>query len=516
VRRSLLAASSAAFLTALVVSSTAEAGGLYAAQRGVRPLGRGGAFVAGGDDLGAIAYNPAGIFDAGGQFLIDASLLLFSSDYTRQALLRQVDPNTGETVGTFERTFSTVSGSAAPLPIPTVAVSFAPHEDWRVAFGVFAPNAVLPSYPSELEDGSPAPQRYQLLSLDGSLLATVGAYAAWRPIPELTIGLGVELLVGSFTSRQTLSGCLPERFFCSPEDPEWDIAAEIAAAPIVAPTGIVGATYHFYEGWRVGASFHLPTWISAPATVRNRLPEAAPYRNAEQIGEDASLDFQLPWEVRVGLEARDLVEGLRVEVAGNLQYWAIHDTIDVVPDGIAITNLPGFPAEYLIPDIQIPRGFQTSIAGMIGAEYTIPVNETIGVTPRAGFSYETTAVPADYHSVLTLDSGKATPSVGVSVAVGDARFDAVYAHQFIQSVETDPATARLRQIVPVQANVSETPDAINGGLYTWSIDIVGVGFAYTFDRPGPAAPSEPGPPPAVPPAAAPDVTTADPPAGEDD
>jgi long-chain fatty acid transport protein len=498
-------------LAVLGVASTAEAGGLYAAQRGVRPLGRGGAFVAGGDDLGAIAYNPAGIFDAGGQFLIDASLLLFSSDYTRQALLRQVDPNTGETVGTYEQTFPTVSGSAAPLPIPTVALSFAPHEDWRVAFGIFAPSAVLPSYPEQLDDGSPAPQRYQLISLDGSLLATVGAYAAWRPIPELTVGLGVELLAGSFTSRQTLSGCLPDRFFCAPEDTEWDIAAEIAAAPILAPTGIVGATYHFYEGWRVGASFHLPTWISSPATVRTRLPEAAPYRNAEQIGEDASLDFQLPWEVRLGLEARDLVDGLRVEVAGNLQYWAIHDSIDVVPDGIAITNLPGFPKEYLIPEIEIPRGFQTSIAGMIGAEYDIPVNETIHVTPRLGFSYETTAVPADFHSVLTLDSGKATPSLGVGVSVGAARFDAVYAHQFIQSVETDPAAARLRQIVPVQANVTETPDAINGGVYSWSIDILGVGFAYTFDPPLRDGASDGDPPVVTPPSAPPEAPPNDPP-----
>ena len=43
----------------------ARAGGLYLADRGVRPLGRGGAFIAGADDLGAIAYNPAGLYDAG-------------------------------------------------------------------------------------------------------------------------------------------------------------------------------------------------------------------------------------------------------------------------------------------------------------------------------------------------------------------------------------------------------------------------------------------------------------------
>ncbi len=46
---------------------TAHAAGLYFSERGVRPLARGGAFTAGADDLGAIWYNPAGVYDAGPQ-----------------------------------------------------------------------------------------------------------------------------------------------------------------------------------------------------------------------------------------------------------------------------------------------------------------------------------------------------------------------------------------------------------------------------------------------------------------
>ena len=67
--------------------STAGAAGLYFADRGVRPLARGGAFIAGADDLGAIAYNPAGIYEAGSQLLVDASWLHFTSDYTRRSLV---------------------------------------------------------------------------------------------------------------------------------------------------------------------------------------------------------------------------------------------------------------------------------------------------------------------------------------------------------------------------------------------------------------------------------------------
>ncbi len=460
----------------------AHASGLNGYEKGVRGLGRGGAFVAGGDDLGAINYNPAGIFGAGSQVFVDGTFAIFDGNYTRQSLLRQVDPNTGETVGTFEQTFETVDGSAIPLPIPTLAGSFMPHPDWVVAVGVSAPAALLTSYPTEDAKGQPAPQRYQLYSLDGSLLLNIGGYVAWRPVDELTIGLGLEVLVGSFNSRQALSGCLPDRFFCAPEDPEWDLVAEIGAAPIITPSGSVGAIWEFYDGWKLGASFHLPYWIIAPASLESRLPSAAPYRLAEQEGKDATLEFQLPWELRVGIEARP-VKGLAIEVAADYEHWAMHDKITVEPDNIAVTNLPGFPEKYYLPEITIPRNFQSTIQGMIGAEYEIEATRSVSVTPRLGFSYETSATPVEYTSVLTLDSGKATVSGGASVSVGDARFDLVYAHQFIQTVTVSPETARLPQTVPVSANPPEEPNYINGGVYDWRMDIVGVGFAYTFDHP---------------------------------
>src|SRR5262245_59449459 len=51
----------------------AYASGFYFTDRGVRPLGRGGAHVAGADDFGAIWYNPAGLADAGTSILADFS-----------------------------------------------------------------------------------------------------------------------------------------------------------------------------------------------------------------------------------------------------------------------------------------------------------------------------------------------------------------------------------------------------------------------------------------------------------
>ena len=39
----------------------ATAGGMFVGTHGARPTARGGAFVAGADDLNAIYYNPAGV-----------------------------------------------------------------------------------------------------------------------------------------------------------------------------------------------------------------------------------------------------------------------------------------------------------------------------------------------------------------------------------------------------------------------------------------------------------------------
>src|SRR5438445_13892300 len=114
-RRVRRAVSCAFALAAIAGASDARASGLYFSDRGVRPLGRGGAFVAGADDLGALWYNPAGLADAGAAILVDASWLRFTSDYTRRTLV------TDGSGAQREIGFTPVSGTAPVLPIPTLA-----------------------------------------------------------------------------------------------------------------------------------------------------------------------------------------------------------------------------------------------------------------------------------------------------------------------------------------------------------------------------------------------------------
>jgi len=473
-----LSATIGAVLAASLLAAPAGAAGLYYADRGVRPLGRAGAFVAGADDLGALAYNPAGIFDAGGQFLIDGSWVHFTSDYTRVANVQQVDPNTGQPVGSYKETFPTVHGSTPVLPIPTIAVSFKPHKDWVLAFGAWAPYAALTTYPSTV-NGQPAPQRYSLLSLDGSLLSFVGLGVAYAPSKYLRIGATAGMLTGVFKTQATFSGCVPERFICAPEESSWDVLAQLSAGPIFAPTGSLGITVIPHPAWRIGAAFQLPVWVRAPATLDTQLPTTPVFSQASQQGNSGNVSFDLPWTLRVGIETR-VVDNLRVELAFNYDAWSMQNSIAFTPTNIALKNVVGFPQLYYVPPVSLPRNFQDSASVHLGGEYTFQAGG-LSWDGRAGVSFETSAIPNAYESVLTIDQNKVTAAIGASVHINKVRLDIVYAHVFGFDVNVDPGTAKISQVSPVQANPPKNPDYINGGMYSARADVLGLGLAYTFD-----------------------------------
>ena len=466
-------------LASAVVTARADAAGLYFSDRGVRPLGRGGAFVAGADDLGAIYYNPAGVADAGGQVLLDASWLHFTSDYTRRAQVAQVDPNTGQPTGTtWTRTFDPVHGTSPVLPIPTFAVS---HdfglERWSFAAGAFAPYSAITSYPETL-GSQPAPQRYSLITLDGSLLSVVGAWAAYRPSRQLALGAGVGALVGTFSSSVAFTACVPERFVCATEQPDWDANSRLSVGPIVSPTGNLGAIWSPSETWRVGASFQLPVWVDAPAKVSVRLPTASLFANASQDGQSGHVKFRLPWIARTGVEWRG-AEQTRVELAVVVEGWQMHDRIDLVPDDIILRNVSGFPSAYKVGAISIPRDFQNAWSLRLGGEKGILLGR-YRIDLRAGAMYEKSAVPASHLSVLTVDLDKVVGTIGGSLHVGSWRFDAVYAHIFGISADVGTDQAAIPQLNPVRSNPPSSPDYVNAGKYEARADVLGMGLAYQF------------------------------------
>ena len=344
--------------------------------------------------------------------LLDASLVLFSNTYTRTARPQANGPVVS---------FASTDGSGAPLPIPTVVFT---HDfglrNFRFAAAVFAPNAALPAY-----DPSPtAPQRYALVSLEGSALALAGAWAAWRPHPAVSFGAGFYVLAGSFVSRLAFSAC-PATLLCAPEDPDWDSLAQLTA-PILAPAGSFGVRTNPHRRVTVGASFNLPMRVVSDATLRVRLPSAAYFEGARVQGEAATVDFAFPPIARLGVEIRP-TDRTRVELAGAWEGWSVHDAIRLTPQGIRLTDLRGV-GTYEVGPVALERRFQDVWSVRLGAEQAFALGPH-SLVLRGGFSYETSATPAAYTSVLTFDAGKATISLGASLVRGPLRLDAVFAHK---------------------------------------------------------------------------------------
>ncbi len=467
-------------LGALTVSPRwAHAGGLYYSERGVRPLARGGAFVAGADDLGAIFYNPAGLVDAQSQILVDAAWMNYTSTYQRQVLLNGTDPNTGAPVGSSVETFPSVKGTTPILPIPTIAGSYAIRPDLVIAAGVYAPYAAIPSYPATV-GGQPSPQRYSLINLNGSLLSVIGAWIAWRPLPWLQLGGGPQFLVGNFESQLTLGTCVPEHFFCAPEDPNYDAQATLKAGTIVSPSGTFGIILTPHQMVRLGGAFQLGYHVDSPATLQTVLPSAPVFQNASISGNQARVQFDLPWVARAGVEVRPL-RRTRIEAAFEFERWSVHQSIQVNPQNLTIQNI-SLIGNYTVGPLSIDRSFRDSYSLRLGGEQNVPINDHYSIDLRAGVAYERSAIPPDKLSALTIDLDKVFLSVGGGLHVGEHwRFDGVFSYIYGIPETVNPAQAAIYKVNPLRANFDPSQEyPINGGSYSVNALVLGVGLEYQF------------------------------------
>ncbi len=471
-------------LIALTLGREASAGGLYLSDRGVRANGRGGAFVAGADDADAMWYNPAGLNEAGRSFFVDFMVPFYSASFQRRT--RIIDAS-GNPV-TIE--FPKVEGSGAPLPMPMVAATFPVGEKKELVAGFsisapFGPYSSLVSFPETL-NGKPSPSRYSVVSMDGSLLGVVAASIAFKPAKWLELGAGVQLLMGTFSTKVIFNANPNDRFIGAPEDPSYDAPGQLTAAPILAPSANIGATIIPATEVRIGISAQAPYIVNAPGTIQVRLPNAPLFDNARQVGEEVRVKFNLPAIFRIGVEVRP-VPRLRVEAAIVREQWTTHHTIDVVSKDVTLYGVTGFPQPFRVGGLSLQRQNENANSYRLGGEYRFDIDDRPNDDPkkkqftvRAGFRYEESAVPVGYVSPLTIDTNKAVLSVGAGLHLGEKwRFDAAISTILFGTIDVPPEDARVPKVNPVKGN--ETPlEAINGGTYTASAWLLGLGLNYKY------------------------------------
>ncbi len=476
-RRPLATALLLALLAIGLLPATARAGGLELVDRGTRPLGQGFASVAAPDDPDALWYNPAGLVDAGRQFLGGASLLWMRADFARLDGGGNQQP--------------AVSLEAPLLPLPTLAYSDPlGSRRWTFGVGLFTPSAVLFRWPESIvEDGveRPAPQRYSLYSLEGSALVHLVLGAAFRPSRQLAVGIAPVLVLGAFQSRVALSTC--DGVVCAaPEDPEYDAVAEVRKDPVVGPSLSAGLQWRSAEGtWRLGASVRLPVVLLGPATIRLRMPDAALFDEAYLDGDAVDFDFGLPLVVRVGAQWRPTARW-RLDVAAVYEHWAAEERIRIAPAediwvrGIRIIE------EYQMGPVDVPRNMRPVLSVRLGGQWAPGQGD--GLWLRAGLMAENSSFSDAYLTPMTLDSDKLVATLGASVRLSEAWWlDAAYGHVFLR----DRTVRDSRVYQPSALRPPRSPDVppnaggavpIGNGDYAMEADMVSVAVRW---RPGGAA-----------------------------
>ncbi len=473
-RSAVKASLAVALFVALLAPNLAQAGGFYLAPRGVRPLSRGGAYVAGVDDPHANWYNPAGLAYSGDQLLIDANLTLFEASYQRLDSGGALLPES--------------TGFHPYVPIPTIAGSFGFDDlpDFSFSLGIAAPNSILADWPR----GPEASQRYSILTLEGSLLASVNAGVAWRPIEELSIGLATHVLVGSFNATVALSAC--DGVICSfPEDPDYDAIANINL-PSVFPFFVLGTIIDL-DMVRIGASVATPFNLEGSALVSVRPPSAAAFDGAEVVNrspgcnwEDvndpcrnetrANSQIEFPWIFRLGVEVRPVPE-LRIEVAAVYETWSVQDAARIDPQDTWIQNALGGGLEYQVGPLDIPRNMNDTISIRLGGAYTIAEMLTI----RAGVSYENGAFADEWLTPLTIDSDKVIISAGAGIDLSDeVSLDLNVG--YIWMAPRNVTTSMVPQANPIRPPGSEEARVFVGnGIYEMSAPFFGLGLRWRLD-----------------------------------
>ncbi len=460
------AVAAAGLAVVLLWSGVATAGGLYLPTRGVRPTARGGAFVAGADDLNSMWFNPAGLVNmVGGASGSDRRHALLDLGFVSQDV-------TYERIDSGFNPQDPVENEASGITIPTVGVAYDLSDKLVVAGGVYAPYAALGRY---AEDG---PQRYSLVDLSSSALAIVQLSLAYQPRPRLRVGIGLQNMVSSLVTRQVVNAC-PGQTVCAPEDPEFDSLAQIEQLDLFSPAGVVGAQYDLTPKVRLGASFQMPFRVSGSGEVAVRLPTNGFFAEAEVVGDEATIDLTLPPIVRLGVEA-DLGSRVKVEVGGSVEFWSVHETLSATPVDVRIENTPG-AGVFEVGSLDVPREFRNTVAVNAGLEAQ-PL-ESVPLTVAVGYAFETAASPDEYLSVVTVDGNKQLISGGLGYRFGKVSLYAAASTVMVADRTVSPDDGVAPQLTPIREDPEvgqATPTFINWGSYQSSWFMFGGGVSADF------------------------------------
>lgn len=440
------------------VSVDALGAGFYLPGHGIRPLGRAGAYVVSGEqNLNSLWHNPANLAGMKElQLTIDAALVNLSFDFQRAPRTLE----NGDVV-----TFEEVSNEAPAKPLPQVLIGgnfpFLENTSW--AFGVYAPYLSAHTFP---EDG---PQRYVLVDNDNSLAGFFHFALAYALGENMRFGAGIQLVPASFKFVNVASGYTG--LFGDPEDPDLDILSEITLASALNISGNLGYWARLSPTVQAAISVQAPVIIrSDDAKMRVRLPSHPAFNEAELSGDTLSGSLKFPLVARAGV--RYVQPTWDLELALVYEGWSIFDKIEATPNEVAVVGVPGLGSIPVGP-LSIPQNWQDTFSVRVGGDFEV----SDGVVMRAGYAFDSAAVPDTNYSVFLADGNKHLLALGATLEFDSWSLDGGFGYYFIP--DRSISNSEVRQINPTDEQ-NRLTSVTGNGEYSQTYIAGGAGANFKF------------------------------------
>ena len=462
------------FLSVLLsLTAPAEAAGFFFTGVGPQAMGRGGAFVAGADDLTSMYHNPAGLIRIDG-FEVNVALATVSQNVMFDRANEQLFDDDGAAIGELE--FSPVENEAAPLLIPSFGLAKSYDEaDTVLAFGFFTPYG-----PSNEFDADGA-QRY---TLTDSLVvqASMGPAFATRVHDWVTIGGGIYGSIQHLSESLAINVYSPfEAGESATDNPNYDVSYEISATDSFELTWNTGMLIEPPSGgWSVGLYYQPSTTYEAEGSINadfgnHEFFAGDPQLIVEQYAkdEDVTVGVTLPAIARIGLAIRP-VPALELEATVVWEGWHVVESIVVEGlDLVVETTLGDIP---ISGDVELPAGYEDTLSYRFGGDYE--VNDMF--TVRGGDFTEQSAVPTESLGVNVIDADKYGYGLGVSFQTGALIVDLGYGRTQFDSVEVTDSAVEAIEVHGISGVVSEVGKVVGNGKYDSSVDMTTIGLTWFF------------------------------------
>ena len=413
---------------AMLGATPSFAAGYYNLDQGIESFGAGASMVARPGNASGVYLNPADLAGLEGlDVMLSADYVLDYRSHARSSAA--LDASRPDEVTDFDKVTNELGFAHAPSPNLFIGYGFDTGVVGKMGLGagVWGPPRSDQIFS---DDGA---QRYSSIQ-NQNLQIHIGASAAWELYAPWKLRLGATGMLVQVTIAQRL-GLNSAGVFAAPEDPDYDIFADVSAKDPAIFSGLYALSMEPLDGLTVAVTYQSGFEIGADGTLDVQIGEAL--EGAASIDGDAiEISALMPSVARLGVDYAPKGSEYGFSAAFVWEGWSVNDVQTVKPVDINLTSTG--ETSPLTP-ILIQNNYQDTWSLRFGGRYSLGDTWVL----RSGAFYEKSAVPDEYRSLGTFDLDKVGLTTGASYLIGDSGLRLNLALGMIKGLVSDVSNSEV-------------------------------------------------------------------------